>query len=161
MGGAGAALWNLALGPGRELQPWIPISVRTPPMFDRVALFGGALFLLLAVREMALVTRVSFGAGRLVVRALLAPWVRLDIPFADIQSFEVIDQGDGTYRVAARMQAGGDRKLPLHFETVPLRSNWNRRMLLASPVAYASFLATRLTEMLDAARRSGHDTYRE
>jgi hypothetical protein len=136
------------------------MPVRPSPALDQVGLVAGLFFLLLAAREVALVTRVGFDSGKLVVRASLAPWAGFEIPQIEIKGFEVVENDDGTYRVVMRTHAGADRKVPLNFETMLLRGNWSKRVLFAAPVTYASFVATRLTEMLDAAKRSGHDTYR-
>ena len=152
------AIWNFALGPGHVLR-WV-VPMRPSPALDQVGLAAGVLFLLLAAREVALVTRVGFESGKLVVHAPLAPWAGLEIPQIEIKSFEVEDGEDGTHRVVVRTHAGADRKVPLNFETMLLRGNWSKKVLFAAPVTYASFVATRLTEMLDAAKRSGHDTYR-
>jgi hypothetical protein len=136
------------------------MPVRPSPLLDQVGLAAGVFFLLLAAREVALITHVGFDSGKLVVRAPLAPWTRFQIPQVEIKGFEVVENDDGTYRVVMRTHAGADRKVPLNFETVLLRGNWNKKALFAAPVTYASFVAARLTEMLDAAKRSGHDTYR-
>jgi hypothetical protein len=153
------AVWNFALGPGHVLGAALHHASGSQA-FDLVGLGGGLLFLLLAAREAGLVSRVAFESGNLVVRVSLAPWARLEIPQVEIKSFEVVQNEDATYRVLVRTHAGADRKVPLNFETVPVRGNWNKKMLFAAPVTYASFIATRLTDMLDAAKRSGHDTYR-
>jgi hypothetical protein len=155
-----AAVWNLALGPCHACPHSVPAPPWTMSMFDWVGLLAGVFFLFLAVRELGLVTHVVFDASNLVVSAPLAPWGRFESPLIDIQSFEVIENRDATYRVVMRTQAGVDRKLPLNFDTVPLRGNWSRKRLFASPVTFASFIAKRLTEMLDTARRSGHSAYR-
>jgi hypothetical protein len=73
---------------------------------------------------------------------------------SEIVSFGAILREDGTHQVAVHMRAGPDRVVPLGFETVPLRASWTRKRPFAAPVAYASFLARRLGEMLEAARRS-------
>jgi hypothetical protein len=155
------AVWNLALGPGHARLHSVPVPPAwTMSMFDWVGLLAGVFFLLLAVRELGLVTHVVFDASNLVISAPLAPWGRFESPLIDIQSFEVIENRDATYRVVMRTQAGVDRKLPLNFEAVALRGSWSRKRLFASPVTFASFVAKRLTEMLDTARRSGHNAYR-
>jgi hypothetical protein len=154
------AVWNLALGPGHVLEA-LGVPTRTPlGTFDLVGLLGGVFFVLLAVRELALTTRVDLRGGNLVIRAPLAPWVRFDAPLSEIVSFGAVANEDGTHQVGVQMRTGPDRILPLGFETVPSRASWTRKRPFASPVAYASFLAGRLGEMLEAARRTGRDTYR-
>jgi len=154
------AVWNLGLGPGHVGEA-LGLPTRTSvPTFDLVGLLGGVFFVLLAVRELALTTRVDFRGGKLVIRATLAPWVRFDAPMSEIVSFGAVPSEGGTHQVGVHMRTGPDRILPLGFETVPLRASWTRKRLFAAPVAYGSFLAGRLGEMLETARRSGHDTYR-
>jgi len=155
-----AAAWNLGLGPLHAIELFASGPVRKPPSLDTIGLVAGGFFLLLALREIALVTHIVFGAGTLVLHAPLAPWVRFEIPFVDISSFAVAPNGDDTYRVVVSTKSGVERKLPLGFETVLLRANWSKKAILAAPVDFASFIATRMSEMLDAARRAGHDGYR-
>jgi hypothetical protein len=155
------AVWNLALGPGHVLEALrFPTRAAPGDTFDLVGLLAGVFFLVLAARELALTTRVDFRGGKLVVRAPLAPWVRFDAPMSEIVSFGAVPSEDGRHQVGVHMRTGPDRILPLGFETVPLRASWTRKRLFAAPVDYASFLAGRLGEMLETARRSGHDTYR-
>jgi hypothetical protein len=145
------AVWNLALGPGHALEAF-GIPTRAPVAgFDSLVLLGGVSFVLLAVRELALTTRIDFRGGRLAIRASLAPWVRFDAPLSEIAGFYAVRNEDGTHQVGVDIRAGLDRILPLGFETVPLRASWTRKRPFASPVSYASFLAGRLGEMLRAA----------
>ena len=154
------AVWNLALGPGHVLEA-LGVRMRGhTDSFDFVALLAGVFFVLLAARELALTTRVDFRGGKLVIRAPLAPWVRFDAPMSEIVSFGAVPNEDGTHQFGVHLRTGPDRILPLGFETVPMRASWTRKRPFASPVTYASFLAGRLGEMLETARRSGHDTYR-
>jgi hypothetical protein len=138
----------------------LPLHRRAPVGYDLVGLLGGVFFVILALRELALTTRVDFRVGELVIRAPLAPWVRFAAPMSEIEGFGVVSKEDGTHQVVAHIRAELDRILPLGFETVPTRASGTRKRPFASPVAYASFLAGRLGEMLETARRSGHDTYR-
>ncbi len=144
--------WNLALGPGHVLEALGVRMQRPTPTFDVAAGIAAAFFLLLAIRELALETHVACEAGKLVIRAPLAPWVRFDAALSEIAGLSVVSNADGTFQVAARMRDGADRTLPLGFETVPLRESWTRKRPFASPPTYASFLAGRLGEMLEAAR---------
>jgi hypothetical protein len=155
------AVWNFALGPGHVIEALgLPLHRRPTVGYDLVGLLGVVFFVILAVRELALTTRVDFRGGQLVVRAPLAPWVRFDAPMSEIVSFYVVPKEDGTHQVALYTRTGPDPILPLGFETVPTRASWTRKRPFASPPAYATFLAGRLGEMLETARRSGHDTYR-
>jgi hypothetical protein len=153
------AAWNLALGPCRSLAlgQW-PAHWST---FEWVGVLAGAAFLALALRETFLMTRIAFDASRLVVRAgALAPWVRFGVPIAEVASFMVREDQDGTFHVVVVTKGGAQRDLPLGLDGVPLRNSWNRKVHFAAPVSHASFVAGRLTDMLEEARRSGHDTYR-
>lgn len=151
-----AAVWNFALVAGDALHP-LGTPTRPPAgLFDVVGLGAGVLFVLLAVRELALTTNVDFHGGQLVIRAPLAPWVRFDAPLTRIAGFSVLPNEDGTHSVYADIREDLDRILPLDFETIGLRASGSRKRPFASPVSYASFLAGRLGEMLEAARRSGN-----
>jgi hypothetical protein len=155
-----AAVWNLGLGPGHVLEALGATHLRRPPYFEKVGLLAGVFFLLLAVRELALETHVTFDRGQLVVRAPLAPWVRLTAPMSEIVAFDVVDEADGTHHVAAKMRTGPDLRIPLPYETVPLKMSGSRKRLFAAPRDYAVFVAVRLKEMLEAARRGEQGSYR-
>jgi len=146
-------VWNLALGPGRLAL--FPSSAKGDLTLDRVASIGCLVFVLLAIRESLLETEVTFADGALRIRTNLAPWLRLELPLRDLSSFEVLEREDATYEVEARREGAPDVKLPLSFETVPIKASWTRRAPFASPVTYASFLARRLNAMLASARGFG------
>lgn len=146
-----AALWNFSLGPGREM-----LLAATPTrryyFLDAVGVLACVLFMLLAVRESVLVTQLSFTTTSLTIRTPWAPWLSLELPTEEIESFGILEGEDGKYEVRARVRGVPDVTLPLSFETVPVRASWTRRAPFASPVSYASFLAGRLTAMLAAVR---------
>jgi hypothetical protein len=79
-----------------------------------------------------------------------------------IEGFEVGADSDGTHHVALRSPAGAARRLPLPLETVAVRIRGfgGTKRLFVTPVSHATFIAARIGEMLEAARRMGHDTHR-
>jgi hypothetical protein len=146
-------VWNLALGPGHVLER---LGLSTRPAvgtFDLVGLLSAVFFALLAVRELALKTLVDFRGGKLTIRAPLAPWVRFDARISEIVDVLAVPKEDGTHEVGVHMRTGSDRILPLGFETIPLEASWTRKRPFASPVSYATFLAGRLGQMRENARR--------
>ena len=152
------AVWNWALGPGHVPEALgLPMRTRVGNL-DLVALMAVVFFVLLAVRELALTTRVDFHGDKLSIRAPLAPWVRFDAPVSEIVGFGAVPNEDGTHQVGVHMRTGPDRILPMGFETVPLRASWTRKRPFASPAAYASFLAGRLGVMLETARIEAADS---
>jgi hypothetical protein len=154
------AAWNFALGPGHVLELLGAPMHHGGSTLEWVGWVAGAGFLLLAARELALETRVTFRDGKLVVRALLAPWVRFDVPMIEIDGFDVVANRDTTHDVVVVLSAGATRRLPINFETVLFRASWSNRAIFAAPPEYAWFVSVRLSEMLEAARRAGHETYR-
>jgi hypothetical protein len=148
-----AAAWNFGL-------LMVVSSHKNPATFGLIGTIAGTFFLYMAVRAIFDVTTLRFAGGRFVVTSRLTPFSRLDVPVADISRFEVATDGDGIYRVIVILTSGPERSLPIDLEGVPLKANWRKEQLFAAPPEHASFVAGRLCEMLDAAKRSGHDTYR-
>ena len=152
---AGAA-WNIAL-PGLydELGGAHLFS------FSRMGLGIGAAFLLLALRASLSRQRIVFEGGWLRVRPqIVSFWKRFDVAMVDVTSFDVQENEDRTCDVFAVFRGGSRQRIPFDRETILLSASWKKAKLFAAPRSHAEFIAARLGQMLEDARRSGHDTYR-
>jgi hypothetical protein len=153
-----ASAWNFGLSIGLEL-----FATKKPGhLFLTAGLVGGTLFLALAVRALVMTTQITFDPRQLVIRTRLAPWATFTAPLVELASFAVVPQSDSSFRVAAITPSGASRLLPLDVEALPvaLKITGSNKRIGAAPEAYSTFLASRLHTMLEAARRSGRDTYR-
>ena len=152
---AGAA-WNLAL-PGL----YDGLGGAHLFAFSRIGLGFSAAFLLLALRAFRSRQRIVFDGGWLRVNPqLFAFWKRFDVALVDVTGFDVQENDDGTCDVFAVLSGGSRQRIPFDRETILLSASWNKAKLFAAPRSHAEFIAARLGQMLDGARRSGHDTYR-
>ncbi len=127
---------------------------------DALALVATAVLVLWALRALTMRTSVWFRDGSFHVRTSMKPWSTLDIPTAELASFELACEPDPT--VYACLRSGSRLVVPLDFRRVPERVGRGFRLakLLPPRPAHAAHVVERLNLMLEAARREGHDTYR-
>jgi hypothetical protein len=151
------ATWNLAFDTVLQMtkggQP-LPAALT----IDSFTATIGTVFLLLAAREVAMVTRVACEGGWLVVHGgLMSPWLRFSVPVFDGIEVKVIQDTDsGTHEVWLSSPTKQDLKLPVNLEGPPIYWNGGPRRVFRAPVSHASFVAERVTEMLALARRGVH-----
>ena len=151
-----AAVWNFTIGVVLYV-----LGVHRVAPFMWVGVVASLGFLAMAVRAATLTTYLIFERGRFFVRpGPLAFWLRFEAPIADIAGFEVVHCEDQAYEVFVLSPGGARRKLPIDLEGTGLIVRGSGRRLLVAPRSHADFVAARLGQMLEDARRSGHDTYR-
>jgi hypothetical protein len=117
----------------------------------------GTFFLLLAARELALVTRIACDGGWLVVHGgWMAPWLRCRVPMVDGIEVKVVKNMDSAcHEVWLSAPAREDIKLPVNLEGPPIYWNNGPRRVFRAPVSHASFVAGRVAQMLELGRRTG------
>ncbi len=151
-----AIAWNVVLAP-------FFFAHHRPGVAELVYLVTAwTVLVLLAARELVLVTRFTVSGKVLTIRVSPpVPWSRgLSLPVADVDRFEVRAEKDASQRLYIVLRTGEGRKVPLSLDGPPLKGNWTTKVMFAAPVETYSWVATRLSERVEDARRETGPTYR-
>jgi hypothetical protein len=145
-----AAVWNAVIGGyfGRSTA------------FVTVGIVAAVFFVYLALRALLGATRLEIVDGKLRVTAgILPPRRRFEHLVTDIGGFAVRGRSDDIdgFKVHALTRNGVELALPLDLDGVVVRAKASRRALTGiAPVEHAQFVADRLGELVEEAKRAGN-----
>ena len=90
----------------------------------------------------------------------LVPWQRYRVDLAEIKGFQAMHhEAQGHTDVGVELVSGVVQPLPIDWQPPAVVESPRKRIFVA-PVSNAAWMANALTELLEAARLLGHDTYR-